>query len=173
MTAVPGEHLRSAYLDILVDVCRRHQYSRAEMLLPGAISDAECHEFVDQKLESVIHDLVDVALAEGCIEKARELLESLIRLKQSTPTGDHGCDFENLVLQQIRRTAPGAIDLHTALHRYVGIARAFVHLTVGLFSFRWLSAMAHQEYNRLFSLANDGQLARKIQTLVAISTEQV
>lgn len=138
MTAVPGENPRNACLDALVAACRRHQYSQAGMLLPRAIHDAEYYKVVDQRLDSVIHELADIALVEGCEGRAAELLDRLVRLKQSFPTGDYDCDFEKLALQQIRRTAPTAMDGLAAIRQCASVGKAFFRSIVSSRLCRWL-----------------------------------
>ncbi|MDR3615818.1 MAG: hypothetical protein P4L53_19825 [Candidatus Obscuribacterales bacterium] len=103
MTNVIGEELYSKYLDIVVDACRRHQQARLEMLLPGAVFDAEYNQVLDERLVLVMLSLANSFVADGSIDKARKLYKDLIQLKKSIRTYEpfDNFAFEQLALQNV------------------------------------------------------------------------
>ena len=103
MSSTVIEELSSIHLDIVVDACRRHQQARVEMLLPGAVSDAEYNNMLDERLVSVMLALANSYTAEGSDDKARRVYTDLIRLKKTIKS--YECldlvRFEQLALQHL------------------------------------------------------------------------
>ena len=100
--ATTDEQLYNTYLDIALNACRRGQYARAEMLLPGAISDAEYHQMIDPRLISIIYGMASFYVFENNLERAKELYQRLIQLKQTVTHFNYfdDCQFEKMAIDQ-------------------------------------------------------------------------
>jgi len=133
MTVVTDIELLSAYLDIIVNACRYRQYSRVELLLPGAIYDADHQEVLDSRLVSIVHDLAAHYIDQGDNVRAKKLFQDLIELKRkiSAAACHDGCEFEQLALQQLsnenglaEKIQGAAANLTLLFHKLVGMHHA-------------------------------------------------
>ncbi|HEY9756453.1 MAG TPA: hypothetical protein V6C97_14900 [Oculatellaceae cyanobacterium] len=100
-----SERLRllNAYLNILFDACRKHQYERVRMLLDGAIYDAEQSAYLDQRLIWIISELSDHYASHNLSAEAQSTLELIRTLKQKIGSSDHSKDtwFQETALTQM------------------------------------------------------------------------
>lgn len=100
--------LMEGYLNVLIDACRRRQYSRVESLLPGAFQDAESLETVDRRLVWIIHEMVDHYLSRNELELAEALLMKLRGLRSSVSDceGLGSCEIEQVLVSQLHTHKP-------------------------------------------------------------------
>ncbi|HEY9683036.1 MAG TPA: hypothetical protein V6C86_15775 [Oculatellaceae cyanobacterium] len=110
-----SERLRllNAYLNILFDACRKHQYERVRMLLDGAIYDAEQSAYLDQRLIWIINELSDHYASQNLSAEAQSMLELIRTLKRKIGSSDHSKDtwFQETALTQMMMQ-PSKSDSH-------------------------------------------------------------
>jgi hypothetical protein len=99
-----SERLRlvNAYLDILFSACKKRQYERVEMMIEGAIYDAEQTTVLDSRLVWIMSDLSDYYASNKKMKESRCLLEQSIKLQKNlgvTPSQDSW--FQKVALAQI------------------------------------------------------------------------
>lgn len=106
-TNAPFE-LMEGYLDVLIDACRRHQYSRVEILLSGAFQDAEVIGTVDRRLVWIVDEMVEYYLSRDENGKAKSLLAKLSGLRTTLPACEslENCEIEHVLADQLRAHEP-------------------------------------------------------------------